>query len=83
MTFACGELDGVAADAREAVDDEGVGGGAGRVAGGDWLRGDGEPALFVQYDAGVELGEEGVALAIVFGYARADDGGGGGGERGR
>ena len=73
-----GELDGVAADTGEAVDDEGVLGGAGRVEGCDWLGGDGEPALVVQLDAGVVSGKEGIALAIVFGNERADAGGNGG-----
>lgn len=69
-TAPCGELDGVAADASEAVEDEGAaatgeGGGSGGVGGGYCLGGDRVPALLVHEDAVVEAGEEGVALPPV------------------
>ena len=60
-----GELDRVAADPGERVDDEAGGGGAGGLRGGDGLRGGGVPALGVHAHAAVVQGEEAVPVGPV------------------
>lgn len=60
-----GELDGVAADAGEGVEDEGSRRRAGGLRGGDGLRGGGVPALRVHPHAAVVEGEEAAPLRPV------------------
>lgn len=60
-----GELDGVAADAGEGVEDEGSRRRAGGLRGGDGLRGGGVPALRVHPHAVVVEGEEAAPLRPV------------------
>lgn len=68
------KLNGVPSNTGESIDNNVGAGASAGVSGGDFLRGDGEPPLFVQFDAHIVFREEIVPLKPVLGHQWSDVG---------